>query len=129
MLAKRIKELRLQKGMTQEDFADVLGLSQQTIAMWENGKSSPKIDALNAMADYFEVTTDYLLGRTEQKPTPPLSEEQILLLGDFEELDTINRQKVFSYIRDLIRSQSFSRQAKSSTLKTFLGRKKTKAYG
>lgn len=128
MLAKRLKELRFKKGLTQESFADILGVSQQTVASWENNKATPKIDALATMADYFEVTTDYLLGR-ETLNSVQLSDEQMVLLDDFEELDTVNKQKVFSYIRDLIRSQHFSQQVKSSTSKIFSRIRKVKAYG
>lgn len=65
MLPERIKECRKAIGLTQQELAESLDLSQQTIAFWETGRRKPDIDTLSRMADFFHVTTDYLLGRNE----------------------------------------------------------------
>ena len=73
MFKIRLKELRESKGMTQRDFAAEFGVSKGTVGMWESGAREPRtIDEINRIADYFGVSTDYLLGRTEEKekPTP-----------------------------------------------------------
>lgn len=123
-----LKELRVRYNISQKQFAIELGLSQQTIASWEVGRTEPSHTFLNKIADYFGVTTDYLLGR-EKEISVQISDEQMILLNDMEELDAINQQKVFSYIRDLIRSQRFSRQVKSSTLKTISTRPRVRMRG
>lgn len=123
-----LKELRVRYNISQKQFAIELGVSQQTIASWEVGRTEPSHTFLNGIADYFGVTTDYLLGR-DNEFSVQISDEQMILLNDMEELDTVNKQKVFSYIRDLIRSQRFSRQVKSSTLKTFSARPKIRMRG
>jgi len=63
MLAKKLKELRETKGMSQAELANILDVAQQTVASWEKEKSSPNYDLLQKIADYFHVTTDALLGR------------------------------------------------------------------
>ncbi|WP_317294088.1 helix-turn-helix transcriptional regulator [Ligilactobacillus saerimneri] len=67
MLGNNIKELRKSKRMTQKDLAEVMNVSQQTIGAWETERAVPGADTLNDLADYFGVTTDYLLGRPEEK--------------------------------------------------------------
>lgn len=86
MLAKRLKELRFRNEITQAEFARVIGVAQQTVGGWERNYSSPNYDLLNKIANYFNVTTDYLLGR-EVETSPPLSTEQRKLLRDFESLN------------------------------------------
>ena len=65
MLSKRIKQLRESHGETQQKMAENLGVSQQTIAGWEKGQRNPSLETLSTLADYFGVSVDYLLGRTD----------------------------------------------------------------
>ena len=61
-LMKILKELRTANGITQADLAKILKISSSTIGMYEQGRREPDKKILLAMADYFKVTTDYLLG-------------------------------------------------------------------
>lgn len=70
MLKHRLKELRKEKSISQRDLANALKLSPSTIAMYEVGQREPDNEILNRIADYFNVTTDYLLGRTDEKNKP-----------------------------------------------------------
>lgn len=65
MLNKRIKELRLSQGLNQVSFAKKLSVTKQTVSNWENNNIQPSIDMLIKIADYFSVSTDYLLGRDD----------------------------------------------------------------
>ena len=67
MLGNNIKELRKSKRMTQKDLALAMNVSQQTVGAWETERAIPGADTLSELADYFNVTTDYLLGRPEKK--------------------------------------------------------------
>lgn len=67
MLGNNIKELRKNKRMTQKDLAEAMRVSQQTVGAWETERAIPGADTLSDLADYFNVTTDYLLGRPEKK--------------------------------------------------------------
>lgn len=68
----KIPVLRKKKGITQQELAEVLGVSYQTISKWENGITMPDITILPELADYFEVTVDQILG------LKPLREEEYL---------------------------------------------------
>lgn len=78
MTGDRVKELRKLKGMTQKELADKLGLkSQTTIAAIEVNKNNLSSELLIKMADFFNVSTDYLLGKEALKapsePLPPVT--------------------------------------------------------
>ncbi len=60
--SETLKSLRKEKNLTQEQLGDVLGVSAQAISRWENGASLPDITMLPAIAAYFEVSADTLLG-------------------------------------------------------------------
>ncbi len=71
----QFKALRQGNGLTQQNIADLLGITRGAYANIENGKREPDFAALFALADYFKVSIDYLLGRTEQKEPIPVSED------------------------------------------------------
>ena len=60
--AERLKELRIDKNLTQTQLSKETGLSQACIAKLENGSRAPSVDTIIALAKFFKVTTDYLLG-------------------------------------------------------------------
>ena len=66
MLNEKIKELRKAKRVSQVEMASALGLTKQCVSNWENDNIQPSIEMLVKIADYFGVTTDYLLGRSEK---------------------------------------------------------------
>ena len=68
---KRISSLRKKRGLNQEQLATELNVSPSTIAMWETNKRALKDESLTLLADFFNVSTDYLLGRTEDKEKGP----------------------------------------------------------
>ncbi len=60
-ISEMIRELRTDKGISQETLADVCDVSMQAVSKWENGQSCPDITFLPLLAEYFGVSTDYLL--------------------------------------------------------------------
>ena len=62
MFGERLKELRIEKGLSQRNLAQLTGFSQAAIARWENGLQIPNIEVAIVFAKFFKVTTDYLLG-------------------------------------------------------------------
>jgi len=62
---KRLRELLDRKGETQGKLADYLGVKRQTIGYWKDGVTSPDVNGIIGMADYYNVSTDFLLGRSE----------------------------------------------------------------
>lgn len=90
MLSASIKQLRISRGLNQVELAKKLSVTKQTISNWENDNIQPSIDMLERLADFFNVSTDYLLGRTEESliSTKGLSNEEIahivLLINDLK---------------------------------------------
>ena len=67
MLDKRLRELRQERGLKQEELGRRVGASKQSVSNWENGNIMPSIDILVRLADHFGVSTDYLLGRESER--------------------------------------------------------------
>lgn len=85
----RLKELRIQQNLSQYKLADLLHLSRSMISNYEQAIREPDYNTLILFADYFEVTTDYLLGYSNIKQ-PILSKEQKLhFSGLLKEIDSI----------------------------------------
>jgi len=65
MLPNRLKELRQKANITQKELALSIHSSQQNIAFYEKGERKPKHEMVEKLADFFNVSTDYLLGKTD----------------------------------------------------------------
>src|SRR5690606_29724465 len=63
--AVRLRTIRKQRKLTQRELASKLNMSQSTIALYETGDRKPDPDTINKIADFFDVSTDYLLGRSD----------------------------------------------------------------
>lgn len=71
MFLERLKILRKEKGQTQSEIADLIGVRKLAYIHYEQGKRKLPIDALVVLAQYYDVSVDYLLGLTEErKPFP-----------------------------------------------------------
>lgn len=66
-LNENIKQLRMARNLSQVDLAKALGVTKQSISNWENNNIQPSIDMLIHLAEYFSVSTDYLLGLDQRK--------------------------------------------------------------
>lgn len=62
MFAKRLTDLRERKNLLQKDISNIFQVEQATVSNWENGKRIPDSDMLIKLANFFEVSVDYLLG-------------------------------------------------------------------
>lgn len=67
-IADRIQQLRKAKGISQEELADKIGVSRQAVSKWESEQTTPDVEKVLLLSDYFEVTTDYLLKGIEPVP-------------------------------------------------------------
>jgi transcriptional regulator with XRE-family HTH domain len=86
MLSLRIAEMRNIKGLKQADISKYLNITQQTYSSYETGRREMNYETLCLLADFFEVSTDYLLGRREEMPSYLNSDERDLI-GGYRELD------------------------------------------
>ena len=100
-IAEKLLELRTSRGATQEDVAQSLSVSNKTISKWENGASTPDLPMVVELAKYYGVTTDTLLGLSEDKKQSTTEEIRSL----FEGLDRRESVlKAFETIRALVPS-------------------------
>ena len=81
MIGERIKELRKSKKMSQSELGKFIGVSQTTVTAWENGRAEPSSSYVAKLATFFNVSTDYLLGRD--------TKEDDLKTADLADDDTI----------------------------------------
>ena len=89
----RLKELRQERELTQWDVANGIQTGQRNIGRWERGEVLPSADYVVKLADFFEVSADYLLGRSDdfgnvsiQRLTPELKEDEGELLSLYRSL-------------------------------------------
>lgn len=68
-IADRIQYLRKQKGFSQEELADKVGVSRQSVSKWESEQSTPDLEKIIILSDIFDVTTDYILKGIEPVET------------------------------------------------------------
>lgn len=109
----RIRKLREKRGMNQEALAGLIGVSQQTISKVERNTEALGIDLLIEISDFFSVTTDYLLGLSDEKRNLCLEnkvnrkiDDYYDLIVEFEELSENNRNIVRLMIRALKEAQA-----------------------
>lgn len=110
MLGDIIKELRKKKGLTAASFAKILGVPTATYNNYEDGTSKPKYEKLLQIADFYEVSTDYLLGRVDEPQSEDLSdflkEMQLdsatrAIICAFAELDRDQREVFIKTMKEL----------------------------
>ena len=90
MLSDRLVELRRSRGLSQADLAVELGVSRQAYSLYETERREMDFAALCKLADYFNVSLDYLFGRS----TEPLNDEETGLICSYRTLDKRGRETV-----------------------------------
>lgn len=90
-VGERLGELRIEKRITQADLGELLGVTYSTYSYYESGGRELNYERLIKLADYFDVSVDYILGRTEDK-TPIVSEEVLAVY------ERIKRDELFASI-------------------------------
>ena len=82
-LNENLRELRVARGINQSELGQLLGVTKQCVSNWENDNVLPSIEMLVKIADYFNVSCDYLLGRTSTKilNVSDLNTEQITIIS------------------------------------------------
>ena len=100
---KRLKELRLKKGMSQKEFANIFHASQNTISQWENGTRKPSYEIAQEIANFFEVSTDYLLGESDIPKTldEQLDGVEFALYGEVKDMTEAQKRDVLNFIKFL----------------------------
>lgn len=101
-MIKNLRKLRLENGISQQQLGEILLVSQQSINKYENHNVEPDVQGLIKIANYFNVSIDYLLGRTEIKEMvehiepSEFSQEEIKLISKFRSLNEEQKKTVMS---------------------------------
>lgn len=107
MFSERLKRLRMEKGITQKELADRLHVSRSTIAGYESLGKEPDGEKLCALADFFGVSVDYLLGVTDSReltsPAPAAAKRPVeaAIAGELGSLSDRQLDRLFGYIQAL----------------------------
>lgn len=94
MLSKRLTELRKEKGVTQKDMSLLLGITRPAYTAYEMGKRQPDYETLIKLADYFNVTIDYLLGRTEFRRARLVTKEELEEFLNSETIKALEKDEI-----------------------------------
>lgn len=105
----RLKELRLERNLSQAEVANAISTSQRNIGRWENQENEPGATYVILLAEFFGVTTDYLLEieddfgeKITNKNAPQLNAEERELLEDYRALSTPGKQLVKTTIKTFL---------------------------
>lgn len=100
MIQERIKTLRLKAKLTQKQIAEKLGISISYYSQWEVGKRTPASKNLQKLADIYDVSTDYLLGNTDNRNASNIDDDLEKSLNTFKSFDG---KPMSDHDRELIR--------------------------
>ncbi len=103
-MKSNIRKLRNEKQISQSTLAKVLGKTQQCVSHMENDRNSIPVESLLTMADYFGVTTDYILGRMDEEPKKSSYEEGDFIKQETEGLRSIIKKGDSELIYELVLS-------------------------
>lgn len=106
IMVQNLKVLRIRKGISQQQLADVIGVSQQSINKYENHMIEPDISTLMALADFFNTSVDYLIGHTEidhiieSVQHYDLNSDEILLIDGYRKLVKEEKESIQLIIKN-----------------------------
>ena len=116
----RLLELREERNLTQNDIAEAINTSRTNIGRWEKGLNEPPASLIISLADFFEVSTDFLLGRSDdfgninvKKESPELTSEDLELLNDFHLLPSTLKAQAQEYVHYLAERQKTIKKEKA----------------
>ena len=98
--AERLKQLRKEKGITQENLAKTLFITKSSISKYENGVNTPENKLLQDIADFFEVSTDYMLGRSDDRNVQSIFSGTGVLTNALKDIQKDNESSFSSIINE-----------------------------
>lgn len=103
----RIKQLRMEKHLLQSDLAKHIGKSERIVGFYENGERDPSTETLLKLADLFDVSIDYLLGKTDVKnlESISLSDIDIAFASGIKGLNEENQETLKNIMEGLLAKQ------------------------
>ena len=110
-MVKNLKSLRLKNGLTQQQLAELLGISQQSVNKYENQSAEPDISTLRELATYFHTSIDYLVGHTEinhaieKIEKYDLNSDEALIMDKYRLLTDSERESIHFIMKNYIKSK------------------------
>jgi len=92
-LGERLRMLRKEKGLTQEELGRIIGVEKSTISYYESNRSTPNDEIKAKLADFFGVSLDYLLGRTDIREGERIGDLEVIPVGKFLQVPVIGTVK------------------------------------
>lgn len=105
-MVKNLKKLRVEKGISQQQLAEIIGVTQQSIYKYETQNVEPDFVILCALADYFSTSVDYLIGHSDidhkiEKITPfDLNEDEEALVTAYRNLTSAEKESLHLIIKN-----------------------------
>ncbi len=114
--SEKIKSLRKEQGLSQAELAKALNIGRSCLSMLEIGKNEPTVNNLTLFANFFEVSIDYLVGRSDDfgnvtitnSAGEQLTDEERAMLANYRRLNKLNRMHADSYILVRLENQEES---------------------
>lgn len=121
MFAKRLIDLRENKNIFQKDLANILNVEQATVSQWENGKRIPDSETLIKIANYFNVTVDFLIGNDKKGITTFKEQEmkekevlkKLLVKNEYmKEDEDLSNEELNKIMKFIIQNKEFIKNKK-----------------
>ncbi len=101
----RLKQLREENNLTQLELAQKFNITSQTISQYERGIRTPDFNLLNSITDFFGVSVDYLLGRTDIRNfndnNASVDKEKLSLIDDYKKLNSTGKKEAEKRVKEL----------------------------
>ena len=117
---KRLRELRKQRNLTQLQLADAISVNKQTISQYERGVRRPDFDTLDLLCDFFNVSSDYMLGKDDVTMrlidsetlaiVDSLTDEEMNLISDFRKLNHAGRSRALQTVNEFTELQKYEKR-------------------
>ena len=102
-----LRKLRSDRGVTQSELAKAIGVSPSTVGMYETGEREPNFDTEEKIADYFNVSLDYLRGKAEKQSSGEAQNAvDAILEGKIHALNQPNQARLLAYYQALLDTQN-----------------------
>jgi len=90
--------LREKAGVSQQKIADIVDLTQQAVGKWENNKAEPDLATVAKLAEFFDTTTDYLLGKSDDPhpPDPDIKDSPLAFYGNTNGINLAELERVIN---------------------------------
>lgn len=117
--AERIKQLRMERDLNQEELAELFNVKRATVGKWETGVNKPPADLLMQIANRFRVTTDWLLGNSEYKTLGEYFDDKFEVKSLAKEVRELEMLELFNKLNETGQKEAIYRIKELAELKKY----------